>query len=504
MKKVVIKKSLLKSKRPPKKTVTHVDEREEEVRPRLSYSPTKRIPQFLKGLFWFIIGFVFAGLVFLSLVAIYFDHQYKSKAIPGVFVDNVYVGEKTKGEIEKIFKDKNKSFEKALFMFSTNDQIATVSAKDIGVGYDVNLISTQATEIGKSSGILSNVYIILNSYINGTYLHTTYSYRQEKLESLLVPLKKVIYEEPVDAQFKIENNRVIAFKKSTNGKDIDLQRLESDIQNKLRDVVMNKENTVSLAIPIKVIEPKLTTEKANSFGIVEEIGSGTSYFYHSIPNRIHNVALAASKVTGILVAPGEEFSFDKYLGDVSSLTGYKEAYVIQNGKTVLGDGGGVCQVSTTLFRAALNVGLPITERHAHSYRVGYYEGGGFAPGIDATVFYPSVDLKFKNDTSNYILIQNTIDLDNLQLTYVFYGKKDGRQVSMTTPVVTNRISPPEALYQDDPTLPKGEIKQIDFAAEGATVAFNRTVTKNGKTLYADNFITHYAPWKAVFLKGTKE
>src|SRR5207249_4927169 len=84
--------------------------------------------------------------------------------------------------------------------------------------------------------------------------------------------------------------------------------------------------------------------------------TGVSYFAHSIENRIYNVELAASKVNGILVAPNEEFSFDKYLGDVSSLTGYKQAYVIQGGKTVLGDGGGVCQVSTTLFRALLNAG----------------------------------------------------------------------------------------------------------------------------------------------------
>ncbi len=208
------------------------------------------------------------------------------------------------------------------------------------------------------------------------------------------------------------------------------------------------------------------------------------------------------RVNGILIAPNEEFSFDKYLGDVSSYTGYQQAYVIQNGKTVLGDGGGICQVSTTLFRAILNSGLPITERHGHAYRVGYYEEGS-PPGLDATVFYPSVDLKFKNGTNNFILIESTTDIDNLQLTYTIYGKSDGRTISLTTPIVTNITPPSPDLYQDDPTLPRGIIKQIDFSATGAIVSFSRTVLKNGKTLINDKYTTNYSPWQAIYLRGTE-
>src|SRR6185369_9618298 len=119
-----------------------------------------------------------------------------------------------------------------------------------------------------------------------------------------------------------------------------------------------------------------------------------------------------------------------------------------------GDGGGVCQVSTTLFRAALNAGLPIVERHAHAYRVGYYEEDS-PPGFDATVYVPSVDLKFKNDTDHYLLIQTVIDPQELRLTFNLYGTKDDRKVTVTTPVVTNFRPAPADLYQDDPTLPKG-------------------------------------------------
>ncbi|PIZ99475.1 MAG: hypothetical protein COX78_01805 [Candidatus Levybacteria bacterium CG_4_10_14_0_2_um_filter_35_8] len=256
-------------------------------------------------------------------------------------------------------------------------------------------------------------------------------------------------------------------------------------------------------MPIKKTKPAITTDKANKLGIKEVIGTGTSLFQHSIPGRIFNVTLASSRINGILVGPGETFSFNKALGDVSSFTGYKQAYIIKDGRTVLGDGGGVCQVSTTLFRAILNAGLPILERQAHAYRVGYYEQDS-SPGLDATVYSPSPDLKFKNDTENNILIQSFVDPSILRLTFVLYGTLDGRQVNMTKPIILSQTPPPPAIYQDDPTLTKGEIKQVDFAAWGANVYFTRQVTKNGKEIISDKFVSNYRAWQDIFLKGTKE
>jgi vancomycin resistance protein YoaR len=251
------------------------------------------------------------------------------------------------------------------------------------------------------------------------------------------------------------------------------------------------------------LKPKIATDQANNLGIKELIGTGTSLFQHSIQSRIYNITLAASRINGTLIAPNEIFSFDKALGDVSAFTGYQQAYIIQNGKTVLGDGGGVCQVSTTFFRALLQAGVPITERHAHAYRVGYYEQDGLV-GLDATVYVPSVDLKFKNDTNNYILVQTQINSELQQLSIFLYGTSDGRSVALTQPIITNRVPPPPDLYQDDPTLPKGTIRQVDFKAEGARVSFTRTVTRDGKKIISENFISNYAPWQSIFLRGTKE
>ena len=456
-----------------------------------------------KPVFWFTVGVLFACFCLASLALLYFKIAFKDHIIPGVFIGNIYVGEKTPDEVEKIFTEKNKKTMETKITIRYEDTVATTSAKELNIGYNANLMRKQAESIGKSPDIFSNVYYIINSYLNGTNLSPSFTLDVDKLNTILDPIQKQIYIEPVDALFQVENNRVVAFKKSSDGRIMDMDAIKNDLGDHLEAISEGKEKELSLTIRVKTLKPTVTTEKANNFGIVEEIGQGTSLFQHSIPNRIDNVVLAASKINGILVAPNEIFSFDKYLGDVSKSTGFKQAYVIQNGKTVLGDGGGVCQVSTTLFRALLNAGLPITERNAHAYRVGYYEEDS-PPGIDATVFYPSVDLKFKNDTGNYILIQSAVDLDTLRLTFVLYGKRDGRVETLTTPVVTNQIPAPETQYQDDPTLPKGTLKQIDFSAPGATVVFSRTVTRNGETLIHDTYRSVYQPWRAVFLRGTKE
>jgi vancomycin resistance protein YoaR len=124
--------------------------------------------------------------------------------------------------------------------------------------------------------------------------------------------------------------------------------------------------------------------------------------------------------------------------------------------------------------------------------------------MDATVFSPTHDLKFKNDTANYILIQAKTDIPNYTLVFEIYGTKDDRTVEITKPVILSQSPPPPDLYQDDPTLPKGTIKQVDWKAWGAKVTFNYKVTRNGENITEETFFSNFKPWQAVFLKGTKE
>jgi vancomycin resistance protein YoaR len=450
------------------------------------------------------VGFILSAAILAGAVLFYFQHSYKNRVIPGIFIDDVYVGEKSEAEIEQIFNEKNSRISKNIFVFSAEGLDATVSAETLNVGYDVDLITEQSLNLGKSKNVLSDVYLILSSYINGTFLKSSYTFNEDKIEEELDPIQQKIYIEPSDAQFNVVNNRVVAFQESSNGKTINFDELRKIVRKKVAEIMVNKDTKlVRIDVPITILEPNVTTEEANDLGIVEPIGVGKSTFIGSIPNRVHNISLASSRLNGILVAPGEEFSFAKAIGDVSRFTGYKEAFVIQSGRTVLGDGGGVCQVSTTLFRAILNSGLPITERHPHAYRVGYYEQDA-PPGLDATVYVPSVDLRFKNDTEKHVLIQSYVDPTNMALTFTLYGKSDGRQTTITKPVISNASSPPEPLYQDDPNLPVGTLKQVDFAAPGGKAVFSRKVTRDGQVIIEEAFASSYRPWQAVFLRGTKQ
>jgi len=454
--------------------------------------------------FWFSTGALLALFFITSFTFLIFKTVYKDVVYPGVMINGINFGGKTEAQVYGYFNNKNYQIKDVNFVFTSEKGVATASAGQIDFGYNSILLANQAFNLGKTNNLISNISLIAQAYVNGVNLAVSYTYSQDKLTAILSPLAEKINDKPLDALFTFENNRVTAFKTSVNGHEIDTTELNNQLLSKALTVIASqKEMVIIIPLQIKILEPKITTDKANNLGIKELIGEGHSLFFHSIPSRIHNVALGASRINGVLVAPGEIFSFDKALGDVSAFTGYQQAYVIQNGKTVLGDGGGICQVSTTFFRALLDAGLSIVERHAHAYRVGYYEEDS-PPGLDATIFVPSVDLKFKNDTGNYILIQSQVDLDNLSLAFYLYGTKDGRQVTMTKPVVSSITPAPPDLYQDDPTLPKGQIKQTDFSAWGANVYFTRTVTKNGKQIIYDKFVSNYQPWQAIYLRGTKE
>lgn len=457
-----------------------------------------------KSSFWFLVG-AFLGLFFLiSFSFIFFQNNYSNKVYPGVMIGEVDFGGKTENEVKNYFAQKNEKISNTNIVFSLNQESATISAKKLKMGYDEDLLANQAFSIGRSNNIFSNISLIFQSYVSGIVLTTSYHYSDTELMNSLSPMINRFTIQPIDALFTFKNGKVTAFRPSTDGQEIDIKTLKSELENKIQRITQS-EKTQTIVIPIHVntVHPKITTDKVNGLGIKEPIGIGTSLFQHSIANRIFNITLASTRLNGVLIAPDEVFSFNKAVGDVSALTGYQQAYVIQNGRTVLGDGGGVCQVSTTLFRAALNAGLPIVERHAHAYRVGYYEQDS-GPGLDATVYGPTVDLRFKNDTGHYILIQTSIDPNYEQLTFALYGTKDGREVKMTKPVITSQTPPLPPVYQDDPTLQKGVINQVDFEAWGASVYFTREVRKNGKTVISEKFVSDYQPWKAIFLKGTKE
>jgi vancomycin resistance protein YoaR len=320
------------------------------------------------------------------------------------------------------------------------------------------------------------------------------------LRDLLVPVKDHVDRLPSNAKFIFNDTtrQLDLMENSSVGRELDVDASITAIN----EAIGRGEHTVPLVV--NEAQPQVAaTATAEELGIRELVSSQTTYFYGSSAERIQNIQAAASRYHGILVAPGEIFSMGKYLGDVSLENGFAEALIIYGGRTIKGVGGGVCQVSTTLFRAVFYGGYPIVERYSHAYRVASYEltaSGGVDPGLaglDATVYFPLVDFKFTNDTPYWLLMETYVDVSARTITWKFYSTSDGRTVEWDTTGLTNVVSAPEPVFEVNQELRKNEMKQVDWAANGADVTVTRTVWRNGAVYLQDDITTHYEPWQAI-------
>lgn len=240
---------------------------------------------------------------------------------------------------------------------------------------------------------------------------------QQAIAAYVASLAKLIDQPGQDAALAIAEGRAAVFRPSRDGVELNQPAAITAIKTALTRSTAKRD----LALDVKVTKPSVTEDSLNNLGINELISEGISFFPGSARERIQNVRVGASKFNGVLVKPGETFSFNTILGDVGPETGYAPARVILKDRQEIQYGGGLCQVSSTAFRAALNAGLPITARINHSYAVPYYTQPYGVPGVDATIYLPNPDFKFVNDTGAHILIQTV--LSGTTLKFQFYGTK---------------------------------------------------------------------------------
>ena len=326
-----------------------------------------------------------------------------------------------------------------------------------------------------------------------------------QLREFLTEIAPGLKKEPANARFIFNDDtlELEIIQPAVIGQSLDIEATIQAINEKL--IAGEHRINLDMDYTLPVITDDMT---AADLGITELVHSEVSYFRGSDSSRIQNIDTASSRFHGVLVAPGDTFSMAEVLGDVSLDTGYAEAWIIYGDRTIKGVGGGVCQVSTTLFRTVFFSGFPVVERYPHAYRVYYYEqtyGGhdsGLA-GLDATVYVPLVDFKFTNDTPNWLLMETYMGDNWLQ--WKFYSTSDGRTVDWDSSGLRNKQEPPTPAYQENSNLAKGEIKQVDWAVDGADVSINRYVYKDDTLFFEDAFGTHYQPWRAVceYGPGTK-
>lgn len=316
----------------------------------------------------------------------------------------------------------------------------------------------------------------------------------ERLHAILSEWATQIDVAPRDARLRFDqaSQSAVVVQTSRAGRKLDIPATLAAIRGAL-SAELPRADLVIVAVP-----PAVDSNRVAEMGIRELIASGSSYFQGSSRERLANIAVATAKYEDIVLPPNGIFSFNEWVEDVSAANGFEDSLIIWGDRTAVGIGGGVCQVSTTIFRAAYNAGLPIVERYNHGYIVDWYG----EPGLDATIFTPTVDFRFRNDTGAYMLIEPVLNTTAGTLTFNLYGTKPDRQVIIGEPVQSNIQPAPPPLYTVDTSLAPGQRRQVDWEKPGMTVTVTRTIIENGQTR-TDTLVSKYQPWRAIYLVGSE-
>jgi vancomycin resistance protein YoaR len=304
--------------------------------------------------------------------------------------------------------------------------------------------------------------------------------KQKDLAAELDPVVQPFSRAPVDASFDVDGTwaRVVP---AQFGLGLDPRR---SLISVLTAAHATGERVAELAL--KAVRAELRTADAKALGIHRRISTFTTDMGVSSSNRVHNVQLMADYIDGTIIRPGDTFSFNERVGPRTPERGFLEGQMIVGSLLLPSIGGGVCQTATTLFNNAFELGLPIIERHNHSFYISHYP-----LGRDATVSWGGPDLKFRNDLKHAILIKSSYTYSTL--TFTFYGAPQGRRVVATTSDQTNWRDPTKT-YALDPAAPAGSVRLVTGShAQGFDVTVYRTVVQRGKTIRKDSFASRYIP-----------
>lgn len=325
---------------------------------------------------------------------------------------------------------------------------------------------------------------------------------KEKVVQYLENLRSEVDKPTKDAKFIMTDGVVKEFQTSQSGLSLDIEKTANDLIVAFEERNYHPAESVkTVGLTVNVAEPDIKMSETNDLGIETVIGVGVSSFKGSHTNRIKNIGIAVKRVNGTLVRPGEEFSSLKAAGPFTPENGFLPELVIKGNEIKNEIGGGMCQIGTTLFRMAMNSGMPITARRNHSLVVNYYaDPVNGNPGTDATLYEPILDFKFLNDTGHYLLVQTAIDYKKQELTFTLWGKDDGRKGWYTHPVVSKWIPPGETQVIETDKLKPG-VRECQAAYKGAVASFTYSrVTPAGEKIDRV-FDSYYRPLQEICMLG---
>ncbi len=311
-----------------------------------------------------------------------------------------------------------------------------------------------------------------------------------RLQPLFDEIDDTLGFEPIDGQltYNPDTKKVTEFQPWSDGRGLDHRSIFD------RVLVAVRTGQPRVEIPIVGRPATRSTPDAEDLGITDLLAAGNSMFINSAGYRVHNIDNGSGILHGAVVMPGEIFSFNEYLGPIEYDRGFIDGLVIIEDSTEDAIGGGICQVSTTMFRAAFWAGLPILERHRHLYRVRYYEQGGHPIGFDASIWQPSLDVSFMNDTEGAIMVRTLFDRRRQTIRFELWGTPTGRTVEISDHQLTDWVESPPDQWEIDPEEEDGFKEQTEWAVEGVFATLKRRVKIGDEIHLEDAFYSSFTPW----------
>lgn len=437
-----------------------------------------------------------AVLLFLAIYCAGDYFYFKNRVHLGIFVEDCYVGgEKTGKALDTLYSRFTGIEDKEIrLIIPPDDESISTSFFETGFSADWEATLSKAYSLGRSSWFGANLFERSRMIFRKARINLEFSVDEQKLDLFLTDLAQKCDIPPRDAAFIIDGDRVV-ISDSAEGFSLDMDGTRKILEEtwRLNAGTFQDTRKVETKAAISIREPGITGAELEKMGVEEIISSFSTIIAPNGYSRFHNIKLATSHLHYFLLAPEEVFSFNEVVGQITREAGYLDAPIILRGKLVDGVGGGVCQVSTTLYNAVLLANLPIVERHHHSMPVAYVP-----LGRDATISYDYLDLKFKNNRPHYILFGMEITGSNLRIS--LFGQSLEKEISI---IHTNLEEvPPPVVYEEDPELEKESVELFQKGSSGYRVTTWRVVYQDGKEIDREKLSSdYYRPRPYIYRTG---
>lgn len=440
----------------------------------------------------YLIALFIALFVFIAVAYALPNLLVGERTLPNLFLEGTNVGNLRSYQLKDKIDDVSVNIGKKEVKFIYENQIKTFSLAQLGVVPQKEGTFDQIANYGKTGFITNRWYYIFYTLRNKTNFTLQKELDREKAYKAIYNFVQEYAVKPQDAKLIISDKDEITTVPAVVGKQADisnaLEQLERLINSDLRA------NDYEIKIAQVNVNPDITDEDIKNMRITGKIAEVTTYFNAANKERTHNIKIASDKLQDYVVPPGANFSFNDAVGPRTREAGYKDAMIIVENEFEPGLGGGICQVSSTIYNAALKANLPIVERRRHSLLVNYVP-----PGLDATVVYGFLDFKFENNTDGYLWIRSEVNKNSLTIKIFGWDEK----IPYVSISRNETVIQPPVEYIEDPALPKGEEIVEEEGKVGYKVQVIRTVkNKEGKILSQETVSSDtYPPSKKVIRKG---